>query len=302
LLIFLFFDHIFIPKKILQINKLLFPLLSIISLILIILEKINYQNYVLQHLHIFPYSFIYLSLLSGVIFYISSFKEKNRFKRKIRVLFPIILISFYYLWVDHYSVFWNFIKEDSILEYSQFIFCFLAALGSLKIFWQLKNNKNRKIHSVLFLLFSIGLFFVSLEEISYGQRIFGWKTPDKIQEINIQKETNIHNNFSYNLNENIYILIGLYGIFSGKIINILFKKRKDDFKIFIVPKFLFFYFLFLLFVYFDRRFVNFNYDTVVNNIFRKYAVWDWLEVGELYLAIAFWVYTKTTYFSIKTKK
>jgi hypothetical protein len=302
LLIFLFFGYIFIPKKILQFNKLLFPFLSLVGLLLIILEKINYPNYVLQHLHIFPYSFIYLPVLSGVIFYIYSFKEKYLFKRKMRVLFLIILMFFYYLWVERYPIFLNLIKEDSILEYSQFIFCFLAAFGAFKIFRQLKNNKNKKIHSILFLLFSIGLFFLSLEEISYGQRIFAWKTPDKIQETNIQKETNIHNNFSYHSNENVYILIGLYGIFSGKILSVFFKKRKNELKIFTVPNFLLFYFLFLFLVYFDRRFINFNYDTVINNTFRKYAIWDWLEVSELYLAIAFWTYTKSTYKDIKIDK
>lgn len=31
------------------------------------------------------------------------------------------------------------------------------------------------------------------EEISWGQRIFGWQTPDTIKELNVQQETNIHN-------------------------------------------------------------------------------------------------------------
>jgi len=302
LLISLFFNYILIPNKILRINKLLFPFLSLISLVLIILEKINYPNYVLQHLHIFTYSFIYLPLLSGIIFYISIFKEENQFKRKIRVLFPIILISLHYLWIDHYSVFWNLIKEDSILEYTQFIFYFLAAIGAFRNFLQLKKNKSNKTYSILFLLLSIGLIFISLEEISYGQRIFGWKTPSEIQKVNIQKETNIHNIFSYNINEIVYILISFYGIFSEKIVNIFFKKKKQKLSILIVPRFLLFYFIFLLLVYFDRRFINLNYDTVVNNAFRKYALWDWLEVGELYLAIAFWAYTKNANQSIKTNE
>lgn len=32
-----------------------------------------------------------------------------------------------------------------------------------------------------------------LEEISWGQRIFGFETPELLQRYNLQKETNIHN-------------------------------------------------------------------------------------------------------------
>ncbi len=302
LLFFLFFDQTLIPKKISRINKLLLPFLSLIGLVLIILEKINYKNYVLQHLHIFPYSFIYLPLLGWMIFYISSFKEKDKFKRKIRILFPIILIIFCYLWIEHHPIFWSLVREDAILEYMQFIFYLLAGWGSFKIFWHLKNNKNKKVYARLFLLFSIALFFVSLEEISYGQRIFGWKTPNSLQEINIQNEINIHNNFSYDMNQNAYVLVGLYGISSGIVLKMFFKKKKDQLEIFAAPDFLFFYFLFLFLIYFDRRFINFNYDMVVNDIFRKYVVQDWLEVSELYLAIAFWAYTKISYRNIKANE
>ena len=39
-----------------------------------------------------------------------------------------------------------------------------------------------------------GLMFVFMgEEISWGQRMFNWSTPDALKEVNIQDETNIHN-------------------------------------------------------------------------------------------------------------
>lgn len=295
-LIFLFFGHVFIPKVWLRINKNIFlPILLVLNIVFIILEKINYQNYILEHIHVFPSSFIYILLFSTVIFYISAFKAKNNTEKRIRVLFPIIFLIFYYIWIEYYPVFLDLIKEDSILEYLQFIFYFLAACGSFKIFLLLKNNKNKKIYSILFLLFSISLFFVSLEEISYGQRIFGFETPEQIKEVNIQSETNIHNLFGYNMNQIVYILVGFYGIFSRKILIKFFPKKSKKLIIFTPPKCLFLYFMFLFLVYFDRNFINLNYDTVVNNAFRKHAVWDWLEVSELYLAVAFWYYTKITY-------
>jgi hypothetical protein len=37
------------------------------------------------------------------------------------------------------------------------------------------------------------LFFAFAEEISWGQRVFGWATPDFLVEANTQDETNLHN-------------------------------------------------------------------------------------------------------------
>lgn len=42
-------------------------------------------------------------------------------------------------------------------------------------------------------LFAILFFFAAGEEISWGQRIFGWESNDYFMENNSQKETNIHN-------------------------------------------------------------------------------------------------------------
>lgn len=294
-LILLFFEKIFIPNIWSKINKnIVFPILLILNTVFIFLEKINYQNYILEHLHIFPYSFLYILFFSIIILYVSNFKEKDTSKRRIRLLFPILLFIFTYIWIEHYSLFFSLIKDDSLLEYSQFILYFLSAITSWKIFLIYKKDNKNKIYSLLFLLLSLGLFFVSFEEISWGQRIIGIKTPEKMNKINIQKETNIHNMFSYDINEIIYVLIGLYGIFSRKIITKFFAKKYKNLIIFTPSKDLYWYFLFVFLVYFDRIIFNLNYDMVANNVFRKYAIWDWLEISELYLAIAFCYYTKIT--------
>ena len=46
---------------------------------------------------------------------------------------------------------------------------------------------------VLWVLFALGTIFVGLEEVSYGQHLFGWASPDYFAETNIQQETNLHN-------------------------------------------------------------------------------------------------------------
>jgi hypothetical protein len=49
---------------------------------------------------------------------------------------------------------------------------------------------------LFYLLFAVGALFASLEEVSYGQHLFGWKTPGWFAEHNAQQETNLHNLFA----------------------------------------------------------------------------------------------------------
>lgn len=44
-----------------------------------------------------------------------------------------------------------------------------------------------------YLLIGLFLFFFLMEEISWGQRMFGIQTPTELEQINVQNETNIHN-------------------------------------------------------------------------------------------------------------
>jgi hypothetical protein len=45
----------------------------------------------------------------------------------------------------------------------------------------------------LYGLFAVAALFVALEEISYGQHLFGWSSPEYFREHNLQGEVNLHN-------------------------------------------------------------------------------------------------------------
>ena len=75
--------------------------------------------------------------------------------------------------------------EDGIFEWVSF-FSFLFA--SVLFFKSYKKNKN-----IYLLLLSIVMFFAAGEEISWGQRIIGFATPESIKNNNVQKEFNLHN-------------------------------------------------------------------------------------------------------------
>jgi hypothetical protein len=82
--------------------------------------------------------------------------------------------------------------ESGPYEWAQFIIisaAFFVGLGLLR-------HLSFKKHNALFvwiLLGTLGSCYISGEEISWGQHVFGWGTPENWGEINDHNETNIHN-------------------------------------------------------------------------------------------------------------
>jgi hypothetical protein len=80
--------------------------------------------------------------------------------------------------------------EDGPVEWLQFACLVLIAPT---YFWLARSLRSQTWIAVLYLLAAIGFVFIAGEEISWGQRIIGWATPESIAAINKQDETNIHN-------------------------------------------------------------------------------------------------------------
>lgn len=81
-----------------------------------------------------------------------------------------------------------FAREDGIVEYSTAILLFCASLALLGL--ALRNSGYRK---GLLALYALAFFFAAGEEVSWGQRIFGWESGEFWQENNYQGETTLHN-------------------------------------------------------------------------------------------------------------
>jgi len=86
-------------------------------------------------------------------------------------------------------------REDGLLETltailfmgSSFLF-FGAAM-----FHRRESADHRKVVAVFLVGIGITFLFFGLEEISWGQRLFGWSTPVVLEQINDQGELNVHN-------------------------------------------------------------------------------------------------------------
>lgn len=134
-------------------------------------------------------------------------------------LFPVAFIALALAIYNIDSSFYHLlfgILEGGVFEWVQFACYLFAAIISAICVIKNKHDKASFVN-ILLLLFSIATFFIALEEISYGQHIFKWDTPAHLQQINSQRETNLHNLtivMENGLQIKAFVLIGLCGAFS----------------------------------------------------------------------------------------
>ena len=123
-------------------------------------------------------------------------------------------------------------QEDSLFEYLTSA-SYLAAAGflitTITRVWKISIQKQRGIAISIFIFVALICLFIAGEEISWGQRIIGWNTPDFFAARNFQQETNLHNFLSPRLKEQLVMItaicfnIGLFGIWLG-----IWKENEDD--------------------------------------------------------------------------
>jgi hypothetical protein len=82
--------------------------------------------------------------------------------------------------------------EDGPLEYPQFLCYLAAAIFAAGVAYK-RLRAGHPWQALMFLAFGVGSFVIAGEEISWGQRIFGWQTPEELAAINHQGETTVHN-------------------------------------------------------------------------------------------------------------
>jgi hypothetical protein len=104
-----------------------------------------------------------------------------------------------------------YVQEDGFAETLQAVAFGVGALFSILAALRFRAAGERTL-GALFLVLGLGLVFVTGEEISWGQRILGWETPESLRELNRQDETNLHNIFviEYGLRW-AQIAVGLWG-------------------------------------------------------------------------------------------
>jgi hypothetical protein len=138
----------------------------------------------------------------------------------VHLLVPLILMaclaSTSFIWPSIYK---RLVIEDGAVEYATvgvYLVGFVWGLGLVR-----KLNAKRELAwTVVYAGLSFGFLLIALEEISWGQRIFGLETPEFFKGRNIQGEIGVHNLSSLRLLLSpAYIAIGFGGAFGSLILS-----------------------------------------------------------------------------------
>jgi len=141
----------------------------------------------------------------------------------IPILIIIVIIFMKVIYGPTYLPYVFFISEDGPVEYSTFfvyLATFIISILSAKIFFK----SNQKRFGILYLGMALVFIFITLEEISWGQRIFGLELPEIFLQ-STQDEINIHDlpPFSY-VEDSSFIIAG----FIGGFLWLIFPKSKSS--------------------------------------------------------------------------
>lgn len=188
-------------------------------------------------------------------------------------------------------------REDGIVEWATAIVYLIAAGFAVSLVFHFWRQKEKML-ALLYGGLGIGMAFIAMEEISWGQRVLGIATPEFIEAINVQDELTLHNLGAFPLHE-AYLLVGFYGAFSRPIaMAVLGDRHKRLVDLVTPPRALFLYFFipFLLYAYYE--FIWYT-DLLPRNLEwpeywaekPRFASGDDQESIELLLSLGFLVFT-----------
>jgi hypothetical protein len=172
--------------------------------------QINSPQWVIYTIYVVLFSaFMGLYLLRGALINTQNKPSFSKMGNHIMVLFGV---SVFLLLLKNILQESDFLyREDGILEN----LTALLSVGASIVFIYL-GSKYRSGMERLFLYGIAAFMFVfAMEEISWGQRIIGWETPELLSEVNVQNESNLHNIFN-RFFELIYLAVNVtisYAIF-----------------------------------------------------------------------------------------
>jgi len=105
-----------------------------------------------------------------------------------------------WLFMANPAGFHDFAQEDRPIEWLSALFL----LGASALFaFEAVRRRRDAVGLVCAVLLCLALFVIGMEEISWGQRLFGFATPERLAEVNWQAEFNFHN-VQTDLSETLY--------------------------------------------------------------------------------------------------
>lgn len=199
-----------------------------------------------------------------------------------------------------YRPYIHFISEDGPVEYLTFFVYAITFIVSILVAKSLRKSKLKR-EAILFFIIAFVFMFIAIEEISWGQRIFGFETSGIFSE-STQGEINIHDlrPFEY-FEDPSFIIIG----FVGSVLWIVFLKSSKEkfrsFKSFFVPG----WYLMTYFIPVAIFYVVLNLappEVTVQNISWGFLFPKDQEPFELILALGFFGFVLSNYIQLRRVK
>jgi len=194
------------------------------------------------------------------------------------------------------DVYISLIQEDSVIEYMQAVFYLISSIIAFLVSIKFLRNKMT-LNGVLYSILAIGLLFIFLEEVSWGQRIFNIANPAYFKQHNVQNEISLHNlKVVQRKLHKIYILIGAYGAFAWIFASLFMSRAKANYchivnyaapDWFISSYFFFTFFIYTLFDYISHPHPG------------SFLVWRDQEPMELLLSLGFLSFVVTNYVRLR---
>ena len=116
----------------------------------------------------------------------TSSSERLLFSISLIVCLVIVIIKLATGGSDFYE---NFLGENSVVEWLTALFLLLSAYLALVT----GLSKGSPYTKWLLLAFASIFFVAFMEELAWGQMMFGWETPENFRSLNAQGETTLHN-------------------------------------------------------------------------------------------------------------
>ena len=189
---------------------------------------------------------VILTSILGILFFVASFppylekiiarlatRIRYRSFRTYTYIFPILL-TILILWgkvkIGATSAEWGLVSsEGGLSEYGTAIAYLLTAIFAYPIatqFWR----QRKKLMAGLYFLLTLTSVFISMEEISWGQRLIGFEEPKFWVEHNAQSEFTFHNLsfFQEHLLDQGFLSIGFLGSFSWIVLHYWLRRRQKS--------------------------------------------------------------------------
>ena len=189
---------------------------------------------------------------------------------------------------------WN---ESGFVENLQ-VFFLLLSIILIFLFINKKYTNLKKLEKILILIYIFCISYYLFEEISWGQHIFGWKSPDFFIEINHQSETNIHNISSIfnELPRNLLLLwCSLTFLWIDKI-----NTKSEFLRQFIFPNIKLKYISYLIIFFFIPNFIVSKLDLVSDPFFHIIS-FNFVRLSELEELIFNFYILNHSYYLLKSK-